>query len=111
MADEVIGYFRGETVVGVATEHRLSGQAKEERFGFVIEGSEAADFTTPVQVRSVVKPLAYFAATLVVSDGRGATDNGLKRQVMVVPKPAKNEEGKPETPACGKDDLGLWASG
>jgi hypothetical protein len=58
--------------------------------------------------RGIVEPLPDFGAALLNVDLRGASDDALEGEVVLAPKPAEGEEGKPGAPRGGKDHMRLW---
>ncbi|MFM2295967.1 MAG: hypothetical protein RLZZ350_2380 [Verrucomicrobiota bacterium] len=110
MPNHPVGDFLGETERGVTSKNGLLGDFFQDGFHFVINRGVAANFVLGRKARGVVKPLADFIAAPVELDVRGAANDAFHRQVMLIPKPAKHEEGKTRAPCCGKNDMDFWPS-
>jgi hypothetical protein len=94
VADEAFRNLRGEPVIRVAAEEVLPWQPGHHGLNLIVKRGIAPDIAAYVQRGSVLKPLVNLLTPLVISDNRGATDNGLERKIVVVPEPAKDEERK-----------------
>ena len=109
MADDSVGYLFSQAMPRVAGEDVLFRDFLQNRLRLVIQRGESADFVFLGSDRGVRQPFLDFFTAPVILDVRGAADDALDREFVLVPEPAENEEGKAGAPGGGHDNMDLRA--
>jgi len=76
----------------ITGEYALARDDLQDWLQFVVQHGVAADLVFLGSERSVRQPLLDFLSAAVVLDVRGAADDSLDGEVVLVPEPAEDEE-------------------
>ncbi len=109
MLDDAISHDLSQAMPGIAGEHVLAWDDFEDGFSFVVQHSEAADVVLLGAQRGISQPFLDFLPAPVILNFRGAADDALDGEIVLMPQPAEHEEGKTRAPGRGHDNVDLWA--